>query len=234
MSTLRTFTRNTIGEFHYHSVQHAPSMNNCHPIMRREAAAARCSCSPLCAQDWPLRRKGERSCISVGRYPRLSGKILSNSTSNTMQCFAEPKVGVVIVDHGSKKSAANDMLDGVVDVYKHLLTEVDSTQVDGRVVCVTKAHMEIARPSILDSVRMCVEEYGVDKVVVAPYFLSRGRHIQEDIPRLVQEAEECIVQESGRSVRCIVAEPLGVDVGVIQVMKKRVEEALIVQSESVA
>ena len=230
MSVLRTSTRNTVGDFRHQSVQYSACIRDFHPIMRRVAAAAMCSCSPLCVQDWLLRQKGVRTFVNVRGRPDLSQRIFSNHTSGTMQS-SPPKVGVVIVDHGSKKSAANDMLDGVVDVYKQLLTEVGAIQGDGRVVCVTKAHMEIARPSILDSVKMCVEEYGVDRVVVAPYFLSRGRHIQEDIPQLVQQAEEYIVRESGRSVRCIVAEPLGVDVGVIQVMKKRVEEALAVQPE---
>ena len=45
---------------------------------------------------------------------------------------------------------------------------------------------------------------GVKSVVIAPYFLSRGRHIQEDIPALVKEA-----QLLHPSVHCVVAEPIG-------------------------
>lgn len=49
----------------------------------------------------------------------------------------------------------------------------------------------------------CVAQ-GVQTVVIAPYFLSRGRHIQEDIPQLVREA-----QEKHTGVSCIVADPIG-------------------------
>ena len=45
---------------------------------------------------------------------------------------------------------------------------------------------------------------GVEAVVIAPYFLSRGRHIQEDIPALVRQAQ---IKHPG--VKCVVAEPIG-------------------------
>lgn len=133
------------------------------------------------------------------------------------------KVGVVVVDHGSKRAAANDMLDGVVELYERMVE-------DEYVVCVTKAHMELASPSILDAVKLCVGEYGAELVVVAPFFLSRGRHIQEDIPRLVRQAELEVCRTS--FVECIVAEPLGLDAEVVAVMKKRVDGALAVCSRS--
>lgn len=41
-------------------------------------------------------------------------------------------------------------------------------------------------------------------MVVAPYFLSKGRHIQDDIPALVAAA-----QEQFPGISCSVAEPIG-------------------------
>jgi sirohydrochlorin ferrochelatase len=49
----------------------------------------------------------------------------------------------------------------------------------------------------------CVEA-GASRVVVAPYFLSRGRHIQEDIPALVAAA-----QEQFPGITCSIADPIG-------------------------
>lgn len=152
------------------------------------------------------------------RRRRIASRVLLQGTpSGHGEQRPSRRIGVVIVDHGSKRAAANDMLDGVVEVYKSM---VDSENV----VCVTKAHMEIASPSIRDAVALCVDDYGVDLVVVAPFFLSRGRHIQEDIPRLVREAEEDVCRRG--FVECVVAEPLGVDAGVVGVMKKRVDSVL--------
>lgn len=146
-----------------------------------------------------------------------SSNVMVNASLSSAGDVSGRRVGVVVVDHGSKRAAANDMLDGVVEMYQNMIEE-------GDVVCVTKAHMELASPSIRDAVKVCVCEHGADVVVVAPFFLSRGRHIQEDIPRLVREAEAEMCGE--KSVQCIVAEPLGLDAGVVAVMKKRVDDAL--------
>ena len=65
------------------------------------------------------------------------------------------------------------------------------------------AHMEIAGPSIKDAVAECAKA-GIRQVVIAPYFLSQGRHIQQDIPNLVAEA-----QAEHPGLQCIIAEPIG-------------------------
>jgi hypothetical protein len=49
----------------------------------------------------------------------------------------------------------------------------------------------------------CVEA-GASRVVIAPYFLSRGRHIQDDIPALVAAA-----QQQFPGISCSIAEPIG-------------------------
>jgi hypothetical protein len=49
----------------------------------------------------------------------------------------------------------------------------------------------------------CVEA-GASRVVIAPYFLSRGRHIQEDIPALVAAA-----QQQFPGIDCSIADPIG-------------------------
>jgi sirohydrochlorin ferrochelatase len=63
--------------------------------------------------------------------------------------------------------------------------------------------MELAEPSIATAVAHCAAD-GYKKVVIAPYFLSRGRHIVSDIPALVAEA-----QKAHPDVQCILAEPIG-------------------------
>lgn len=51
------------------------------------------------------------------------------------------------------------------------------------------AHMELRAPSIEDGVSACVER-GATHIVCVPCFLSRGRHVTEDIPRLLAGAVE--------------------------------------------
>ncbi|KAG2444025.1 hypothetical protein HYH02_009224 [Chlamydomonas schloesseri] len=123
---------------------------------------------------------------------------------------ASGKVGVVIVDHGSRKRASNDMLHEFGSLY----SELTGAQV------VEVAHMEIAEPSIAQAVGRCAER-GVSTVVIAPYFLSRGRHIQEDIPALVKEA-----QAEHPGLKCIIADPIGIDPLMVQLISNRVAAAL--------
>lgn len=80
--------------------------------------------------------------------------------------------------------------------------------------------MEIAEPTIAQAVQRCVDR-GARRVVVAPYFLSKGRHIQQDIPTLVEEA-----RQMHPGVECVVAEPIGVDPLMAQLIESRVAAAM--------
>ena len=73
-------------------------------------------------------------------------------------------------------------------------------------------------PSISDAVSKAAS-LGAARVVLAPYFLSRGRHVREDIPALAREA----AHESGLPVT--VAEPLGVDEALAAAVEARVARA---------
>ena len=89
------------------------------------------------------------------------------------------KRAALLVDHGSRRAEANAQLD---DVARQLRERVPD-----RVVEV--AHLEIARPDILDGIGACVAK-GATQIVVHPYFLGPGRHTTEDIPAQVERALE--------------------------------------------
>lgn len=84
---------------------------------------------------------------------------------------------IIIVDHGSRRAASNDMLEIAVANYA----------ARGDYDIVEPAHMELAEPNISTAFARCVDR-GATRVVVFPYFLSPGRHWSEDIPALVHEA----------------------------------------------
>lgn len=79
--------------------------------------------------------------------------------------------------------------------------------------------MEIAKPTIADAISKCASA-GASTIIIAPYFLSRGRHIQEDIPALVAAA-----QEQHPQVKCVIAEPIGIDPLMAQLIEMRVLSA---------
>ncbi|MDQ6770059.1 MAG: cobalamin biosynthesis protein CbiX [Gemmatimonadota bacterium] len=83
--------------------------------------------------------------------------------------------GILIVDHGSQKREANEML--------HDMAELIQTMAGSDVV-VRYAHMELAEPTIAAGFANCVEG-GATDITVFPYMLSPGRHSTSDIPRMV-------------------------------------------------
>jgi sirohydrochlorin ferrochelatase len=84
---------------------------------------------------------------------------------------------ILLVDHGSRKREANDMLVCMANLVQTMA---------GADVIVRPAHMELSEPSIAAGFASCVEA-GATEVIVFPYMLSPGRHSTSDIPRMVGE-----------------------------------------------
>ncbi len=85
--------------------------------------------------------------------------------------------GLVIVDHGSRRAASNEMLEIFVERF---------AETAGYAI-VEPAHMELAEPSIATAFDRCVAR-GAERVAVCPYFLAPGRHWHQDIPNITREA----------------------------------------------
>jgi len=83
--------------------------------------------------------------------------------------------GILIVDHGSRKDEANEMLPQMAELIQRLA---------GEDVVVRHAHMELCDPDIAEGFADCVNA-GATQVIVFPYMLSPGKHSTSDIPRMV-------------------------------------------------
>lgn len=120
------------------------------------------------------------------------------------------KRALLIVDHGSKRREANDMLPKVAEMLRK--------KSDFRIV--SHAHMELAEPSIQQAFDACVVA-GAKEIIVHPYFLGPGRHSTHDIPRMVAEAA---AKHPG--VSFLITEPLGLHTKIGEVILERVLESL--------
>lgn len=103
------------------------------------------------------------------------------------------------------------MLDRVADKVRERL---------GANAIVEPSHMELAHPSVEEGFARCVEQ-GAKMVVVHPFMLAPGRHVQEDLPRLISEAAAF-----HPGVQFVIAGPLGAHEGVIDAVVDRCEAAL--------
>ncbi len=122
----------------------------------------------------------------------------------------EEQIGIVIVDHGSRRHEANRRHELFVEEWRQR----------GGFRMVVPAHMELAEPSIAMAFDACVAG-GCTTVVIAPYFLWPGSHWDRDLPDLAAEA-------SGRhpGVRYLVAAPLGPHPLLADIVEQRVEHCL--------
>ena len=159
----------------------------------------------------PGRHQARMNQMQHRHQRATSSRNRAHARQGISTCISSSRnVGVVIVDHGSKKKESNEQLVEFAALYR--------SQSGMRVVEI--AHMEIAEPTIEQAVASCVTQ-GVETIVIAPYFLSRGRHIQEDIPALVKAAEE-----KHRGVKIILADAIGIDPLMAQLIHNRVLDAV--------
>lgn len=119
-------------------------------------------------------------------------------------------LGVVVVDHGSKRAESNLLLEQVADLFRRT----------SGLEIVEPAHMELAEPSLATAFDRCAER-GARMVVVFPYFLGPGRHWSEDIPRLAADAAA-----RHKGVRHLVAAPLGLHLLISEVIAERIGTCL--------
>ncbi|KAL7461309.1 hypothetical protein ACHAXS_001730, partial [Conticribra weissflogii] len=117
----------------------------------------------------------------------------NNARSNTFRTKTQT-LGILLIDHGSRRQASNDNLHFIAKVYESRLRS-KSPSASKQQVTVRGAHMEIATPSILTSLRTLLVEDRVDTIVCVPYFLSPGRHATEDVPNLIEEAKSILEKE---------------------------------------
>jgi sirohydrochlorin ferrochelatase len=85
--------------------------------------------------------------------------------------------GLLLVDHGSRRAAANAQLADMADRVARLRPQD----------LVGHAHMELAEPDIAAGVADLARR-GAATVILLPYFLTDGRHATDDIPRLAAAA----------------------------------------------
>ncbi len=121
------------------------------------------------------------------------------------------EIGIVIVDHGSRLEQSNRMLEELAGVF--------ATRFSERYAIVEPAHMEIAEPSIASAFDRCVARG--EAGCCLSLFLGPGKHWTQDIPRLTAEA-------AGKhpGVKYHVAQTLGIDDLILDLLNKRVEHCV--------
>jgi sirohydrochlorin ferrochelatase len=118
------------------------------------------------------------------------------------------QTALLLIAHGSRQPEANADLRHVADELRRLGFAV-----------VAASFLELAEPDIDEGGSRCVEQ-GAERVVLTPYFLSAGVHVQRD---LTAARERLAARFPGVDFR--LAEPLGRHPLLLDVLVDRVRAA---------
>jgi len=121
-----------------------------------------------------------------------------------------PTIGIIIVDHGSRRKESNRLLEQVADAFARRFRR--------RYHIVEPAHMEISEPTIATAYAKAVQR-GATRIIVCPYFLGPGKHWTHDIPRLTAASAAIFPQTSFR-----ITPTLGLDDLILDLLDKRVRQ----------
>jgi sirohydrochlorin ferrochelatase len=119
------------------------------------------------------------------------------------------KTALLLIAHGSRQPEANDDLH---DLSARL-------RLTGRYTLVEPAFLELAAPTIDEAGRRCVEQ-GAERVILLPYFLSAGVHVQRDL-----QGYRDRLAVAHPAVAFALAEPLGRHPLLLEIVAQRAEEA---------
>ena len=126
--------------------------------------------------------------------------------------------GVVILAHGSRnEGGVSEVLNGVSAAVKAGLSPE---------VKVVWAAMQFNHPDLEEAAGLLVKQ-GVKRVVIMPYFLFEGMHITRDIPRRIEA-----IRQTNPGVEFILANTLGADGSLIDLIVRRIHEAAPELSQS--
>ena len=117
---------------------------------------------------------------------------------------------VVLFAHGSTVESAND---AVRSVTAEMARSIGADMAD-------TAFLDCASPTLAESVE-AVAGRGATRVVVVPYFLTLGIHLQRDLPRIIQEVKR---RHAGLDIE--VTEPLDGHPKLVEIAVDRARSAL--------
>jgi sirohydrochlorin ferrochelatase len=125
-----------------------------------------------------------------------------------------PITAIVIFAHGSSIESANESVRQIVDIVRR----------DGCFDLVEPAFLEQGRPDLAGAVAAAVAK-GATRVVVVPYFLTLGLHLQRDLPKIVQD-----LSRIHEGVEIHVTPPLDGHPALGEILQERAREALATRS----
>lgn len=119
--------------------------------------------------------------------------------------------GIIVFAHGSRIEPANEAVRSVASEFARA----------GGYSAVEAAFLELGHPSLEQAVEL-LSARGIQHIIVIPYFLTLGMHLERDLPRLVSD-----ISSKNNGLRITVTAPLDGHPGLVEILRARAAEALV-------
>jgi len=120
------------------------------------------------------------------------------------------RTAVLIMAHGSRIAEANDAARAVAA----MVAEMTGHEI------IEVAFRELHEPNIQQGIDNCVAR-GAQKILLIPYFLFLGAHVQHDLPEEVEAA-----QKRHPGLKMVMGPHLGVHRKLAEIVSERISEGL--------
>jgi len=119
------------------------------------------------------------------------------------------KTAILLMAHGSRIAEANDAVNEIARMVKNFAGyEIVET-----------SFRENHSPTIQEGIDACVAQ-GAQRILLVPYFLYLGAHVQEDLPKEMEEA-----RQRHPGIEMAMGRHLGVHKRLAKLVIDRIEEA---------
>ncbi len=119
-------------------------------------------------------------------------------------------IGIIVFAHGSRIEPANQAVRAVATEFARA----------GGHPHVEAAFLELGHPSLEEAVARFADQ-GIQRIIVIPYFLTLGMHLERDLPRLVQDISN---KKSGLHIT--VTPPLDGHPALVEILQARALAAI--------
>ena len=123
--------------------------------------------------------------------------------------------GIIVLAHGSRGERGKGEVETVLKKIANHIKPLLSQEVE-----IIGAALQFNKPSLEDAV-VLFSERGINRIVIAPYFLFPGRHITEDIPGRIN-----ILRTKYVDTKFILTDNLGLDEAFISLLAKRIKKTV--------
>ena len=113
--------------------------------------------------------------------------------------------GIIVFAHGSRIEPANQAVrSATADLARA-----------GDYPIVEAAFLELGRPTLEEAVDLLLAR-GVERIVIIPYFLTPGLHLERDLPAIIER-----ISKKNKNIQILVTASLDGHPGVVQILTDR-------------